>query len=152
MIPTFGHIGKRSFRICSHADIDEILRYLTQVEFRGRTIRKTSADIGISGQTIRDRHKARTQPGNEDWFPLANGHANFRVLTPRSRQAVAEFIKASDIHTGIGATRALDKLLCLDVYAGQTPKDRHRDHFVASSLCPYPFLGDLERRPASPSP
>jgi hypothetical protein len=33
-----------------------------------------SADTGIPGQTFQNKHKTRTQPGNEYGFLLANGH------------------------------------------------------------------------------
>jgi hypothetical protein len=133
-------IGKRPHRIYSHSDIDEIFKYLTQSEFPRSAIPKTSTNTGIPRQTLRHCHKTRIQTGNEDWFPLGNGNPNHRAFTPISEQTITEFIEMNNINPGIGAMHALEQLLCLAVYAGQTNEHRRSDRFASFAI----FLRDFE--------
>jgi hypothetical protein len=100
MIRTFRRFVKRQHHISYHSDIDDILEDLPVPDLEHRATAMISRDPDVS---LRDWHCHRV--GNENWFPLAEGHPRVRALSPESEAATADFLRDNCIHPGIGATR-----------------------------------------------
>jgi hypothetical protein len=139
VIPTFRRVVERQHHIYHHSDIDNILECLSAPNLEHEAIAKISRDRVPDG-TLRDWHCHRV--GDENWFPLAEGHPRARALNSESEAAIADFVCDNYIHPGIGATQTHLKYLCFDSYAAQNDDERHLGRF-----CEWPtFLHDLERR------
>lgn len=140
MIPTFKRVVGRQHHIYKHADVDDILDYLTSNPLERGAISKIARDTGIPDSTLRHWHRQRA--ADSTWFPLAMGHPQARALDSDAEAAIADFVRVNYVHTGIGATRKDLRELCLTAYSEQTDDERHLERFCASSR----FLRGLERR------
>jgi hypothetical protein len=112
MIPTFRRVMKRQHHIYHHSDIDDIIDYLSAPNLERGAIAKISQDTGIPDGTLRDWHCHRV--GNENWFPLVEGHSQARTRNLESEAAIADLIRDNYIHPKIEAIRTNMKHLCLD--------------------------------------
>jgi hypothetical protein len=71
MIATFKRVVKRTPRLYTHAEVDNLLAYLAAPILERGAIAKISQGPGTPAPTTRDWHELRTV--DSKWFPLANG-------------------------------------------------------------------------------
>jgi hypothetical protein len=140
MISTFKRVIKRKHRIYTHAEIDDLLAYLTSPDLPRGAIAKICRDTGTLESTLRDWHASRM--ADDTWFTLSKGHPQARALNPDNETAIADFLRDNYIGTGIGATRTQLRHLCLDSYAAQSDEEHHFERFCASTT----FLHGFQTR------
>jgi hypothetical protein len=82
MIPTFRRVVKHQHHI---------LEYLSATDLERGAIAKISRDTGTPDGTLRDWDRHRM--GDENWYPLAEGHLRARALNPKSEAAISDFVR-----------------------------------------------------------
>jgi hypothetical protein len=84
-------------------------------------------------RTLSGWYQKRRIPGNDEWFPLENGHANRRIFNEQIEAALFDHIRHNFIQPGIGATVHDLQTLALNAFSSLEPGDMRADPFSAST-------------------
>jgi hypothetical protein len=142
MIPEFHRMIKNVHHVYTHREINDVLEILSHQELPRDAIPQISRDMGIPRQALRDWYSQRSQEGDQDWFPLTQGHPPARALSNATETGIADFVRVNYIWSGKRATRGLLQSPCLHSCMLYEEDERHRERFAASNT----FLRGFERR------